>query len=298
MKPAAIPVLDTCGNPAHERALVGALAQVPLHWVESSPHEVMADLQMQREVIVLMDQGSARLQGRLGRRGLDCDLVAGSIGHFLPGTHLAASHWRWSPARRVAIDLGAVETDPVLADQRQRLPATTTLAFHDETLARLIRALAREAAAGHPNGSLYAESLLWGARMALHRRTASGPRAARERGRLSVVQLALLTELVHDRLSQRLTVGELAAAVGFSPSQLVRLLKNSTGQTPHVFVQQIRLAQARQRVLGSTVPLVLIAQETGFASQSHMTAAFVRAFGEPPGAMRRDAHAVRLAAAH
>jgi transcriptional regulator GlxA family with amidase domain len=42
----------------------------------------------------------------------------------------------------------------------------------------------------------------------------------------------------------------------------------------------------------STHPLDVIARETGFRDRRHMREAFVRGFGVPPQAVRREARAV------
>ena len=69
----------------------------------------------------------------------------------------------------------------------------------------------------------------------------------------------------------------------------MRLFRNTLGCTPHQYVMAARIERARDLVLEGTLPLTAVAELTGFAHQAHMTAAFVRAFGTPPGGMRRAA---------
>jgi len=86
-----------------------------------------------------------------------------------------------------------------------------------------------------------------------------------------------------------LAIGELARAAGFSKTQFVRLFKNTFSCTPYTYIMRTRLQQAKQQVLGSSQTLAVIAGNTGFSSQSHMTTAFARAFQATPGDMRRVA---------
>jgi AraC family transcriptional regulator len=93
--------------------------------------------------------------------------------------------------------------------------------------------------------------------------------------------------LVEARLHANVALADMARATGFSPAQFVRLFKNTVGRTPHQFLLGARIARARALVLAGELPLHRIAELTGFAHQSHMNAAFVRAFNTPPGELRR-----------
>jgi transcriptional regulator GlxA family with amidase domain len=54
-------------------------------------------------------------------------------------------------------------------------------------------------------------------------------------------------------------------------------------------VEGLRLEAARLMIEGSRHPLEVIAQETGFRDRRHMREAFLRGFGMPPQAVRREA---------
>ncbi|MCX8004016.1 MAG: AraC family transcriptional regulator [Burkholderiaceae bacterium] len=283
-----------CGEPAFERDLLAGSAAkeaaLPIAWIEALPHVAFADIEIERPVLVLLDAGAVELDCGYGRRSVFYGLKAGSIGCFTQGTTLRASRWRWSSARRIAVQLeGACAGDPLLEEQFQRTPCRAELEFMDPELAALMRAMVREAASGGPHGRLYADSLRLGLMLRLQQRASAHTGRGRERARLSVSQLRALEHAVRESLGQPLTVAALAAVVGFSPAQFARLLKNTTGQSPHQYVLQIRLGRARELVLQDKLSLAAIAVETGFSSQSHMTSAFARMFGAPPGEMRRAA---------
>ncbi|KWK51116.1 AraC family transcriptional regulator [Burkholderia stagnalis] len=89
-------------------------------------------------------------------------------------------------------------------------------------------------------------------------------------------------------LGRALTVEELAEAVHLSPRQFSRVFTLETGQSPAKAIERLRLEAARLMIEQSRHPLDVIARETGFRDRRHMREAFVRGFGVPPQALRRD----------
>jgi transcriptional regulator GlxA family with amidase domain len=92
-------------------------------------------------------------------------------------------------------------------------------------------------------------------------------------------------------LHQPLTVGQLAKAAHLSPRQFSRAFRAETGQSPAKAVENLRLEAARLMMEQSRHPIDIIARQTGFADRDRMRRAFLRAFGQPPQAIRRNARA-------
>jgi len=90
-------------------------------------------------------------------------------------------------------------------------------------------------------------------------------------------------------LSAPLTVEELAAAAHLSPRQFSRAFRTETGQSPAKAVEQLRVEAARVMVEQSRHTIDEIATQTGFADPERMRRAFLRAFGQPPQFLRRNA---------
>ena len=90
-------------------------------------------------------------------------------------------------------------------------------------------------------------------------------------------------------LDTAVTVEQLAAAANLSPRQFSRIFRAETGQTPAKAVERLRVEAARLLVQNGRHPIEVVARETGFHDRERMRRAFVRAFGEPPQTMRRDA---------
>jgi transcriptional regulator GlxA family with amidase domain len=94
-----------------------------------------------------------------------------------------------------------------------------------------------------------------------------------------------------NNLDKALTVGELAQAANLSPRQFSRAFRAETGQSPAKAIENLRLEAARLSMEQSRHPIDVIARQTGFADRDRMRRAFLRAFGQPPQVIRRNARA-------
>lgn len=77
-----------------------------------------------------------------------------------------------------------------------------------------------------------------------------------------------------------------AAAVRCSPSHLARVFRREIGTTVHTFRERLRLAAALRAVADGARSLTELAEALGYASHSHFTGNFRRAYGLSPGAAR------------
>jgi transcriptional regulator GlxA family with amidase domain len=90
-------------------------------------------------------------------------------------------------------------------------------------------------------------------------------------------------------LRTELSVGKLAEVANLSPRQFSRAFQKETGQSPAKAVEKLRLESARLMIEQSLHPIQVVAQETGFVDPRRMREAFLRTFGLPPQAFRRNA---------
>lgn len=91
-----------------------------------------------------------------------------------------------------------------------------------------------------------------------------------------------------------LTVEELAEAAHLSPRQFSRAFRAETGQSPAKAVEHLRVEAARLMVEQSRHTMDEVATETGFADTERMRRAFLRAFGQPPQVLRRNARLIEV----
>lgn len=81
---------------------------------------------------------------------------------------------------------------------------------------------------------------------------------------------------VVDHLAEPLSVARLAHIAGTSERTVARLFVKELGQTPHDFVESVRIDQARNLLEATERPVKAIAFDCGFANPQQMRAAFQR----------------------
>jgi len=186
-------------------------------------------------------------------------------------------------ARLLVVEPQAIED---LLRDIERLPTDATLAeptVDDAPLARQFLAMHRElqdpAATTLARDTLLAEfmtSLITRhvARNRLDRRPSPIRRDA---------ALRRACDLLRDRITESVTLDELAITANMSRFRFLRLFRDALGMPPHRFQVAQRIALAR-RMLESGRSVGDTAVATGFADQSHLHRHFVRTLGITPGA--------------
>ncbi|HLZ83743.1 MAG TPA: helix-turn-helix domain-containing protein, partial [Caulobacteraceae bacterium] len=102
-------------------------------------------------------------------------------------------------------------------------------------------------------------------------------------------RFAPLLAWMRENLAERLSVHRLADRAGMSERNFTRAFLAETRLTPARAVERLRLEAARTAVEDGARPIDVIARAAGFGDQERMRRAFVRAFGQPPQALRRAA---------
>jgi transcriptional regulator GlxA family with amidase domain len=123
-----------------------------------------------------------------------------------------------------------------------------------------------------------------------HRRTGSQSQIS------TLLELTPKTDRIHaaltyarDNLHKPLTVAELAEAAHLSSRQFSRAFLAETGHSPAKAIEILRVEGARNLMEQSRHPIEMVARLTGFSDRDQMRRAFLRAFGQPPQALRRMA---------
>ncbi|HEY8005098.1 MAG TPA: GlxA family transcriptional regulator [Phenylobacterium sp.] len=104
-------------------------------------------------------------------------------------------------------------------------------------------------------------------------------------------RFAGLMDWIRERLEEPLSVERLADRAAMSPRHFARAFTAETGVTPAKAVERLRLEAARARVEAGHEPIDRVAEAAGFRDPERMRRAFLRAFGQPPQALRRAARA-------
>ena len=192
-----------------------------------------------------------------------CDVYSQSDhgGEYLKITFSQArsEHWTSAPRFSDVIDAAAI-------DAAQRLRRELLAGDHIDTLQceRFVLALKARAA-----------SVLGGT-------TGESPASSWMTPR----RLRLVDDLIEARLDTKLTVQDLAAALGLSAGFFRRAFRAAIGKAPHDYLIDRRVARARALLERAALDLSAIAHASGFASHAHMTATFRQRLGVTPSALR------------
>lgn len=92
-------------------------------------------------------------------------------------------------------------------------------------------------------------------------------------------------ELMQDDSASPLSLSQLSAVAGLTPSHFVRAFSHHYGMTPHAYLLDRRIRHART-LLRQGQPLVEVALASGFADQAHFQRQFKRRVAATPGQYR------------
>lgn len=194
----------------------------------------------------------------------------------------ATTHWHWAealqrrhPGIQVEADRIYIADGPVWTSAGMTAELDLALALVEKDLgAEAARSVARQ--------------------LVMHQRRSGGQSQHSEMLRLAPksdrIQLAL--EHARRNLARPLSVEDLAGVARLSPRQFSRVFTAETGQSPAKAVEGLRLEAARLMIESSRHPLEVVARETGFRDRRHLREAFLRGFGVPPQAARRESRIV------
>ena len=98
--------------------------------------------------------------------------------------------------------------------------------------------------------------------------------------------LAKAMAFIHEALARPFSVDDLLKQVPVSRISLERRFRRFLDRTPAQEIRRVRVAQARQLLLATDLPLKAVAERCGFAAASRLIEAFRRETGGTPSAYR------------
>ena len=103
---------------------------------------------------------------------------------------------------------------------------------------------------------------------------------------ISPFKLRRVVDHIEARLDSRITVQELAELAGLSLAHFARAFRQATGEAPHSFILNRRVARVRELLRDPALNLATVAARAGFASHAHMSSVFRRRTKLAPTAYR------------
>jgi AraC family transcriptional regulator len=161
------------------------------------------------------------------------------------------------------------------------------LHLEDAKLEHLGWALVAELESGDQHDRLFAESVSNAIAVHLVRRY-SETRPVETTHGLSRRQFRLVVDYMNEHITASLSLAELAAVAGLSPSHFNSLFKQSAGVTAHQYVIRRRVDRAVNLLSRDGARLIDVADQAGFADQSHMSRCMRRVVGMTPAAVLRQ----------
>ncbi len=107
------------------------------------------------------------------------------------------------------------------------------------------------------------------------------------RSGLAPKHIRCVSAFIDAHLHTKIKVEELSRLTGQSTSHFSRTFRQSFGDPPHKYVVRRRVERGQVLMLSTDYSLARIADECGFADQSHLTRVFRAIVGENPYAWRR-----------
>src|SRR5260370_19184558 len=89
-------------------------------------------------------------------------------------------------------------------------------------------------------------------------------------------------EYIDDTIDGRLGLDELARVAGMPLLRFLRSFASAVGSTPHAYITERRLQQARRLLRSTDEPVSPIAADCGFTHQSHLGAVLKERLGLSP----------------
>lgn len=103
-------------------------------------------------------------------------------------------------------------------------------------------------------------------------------------------RLGRAIDYIEAHYGEALRMEQLARVAGLSTVQFARAFKNALGQTPHAYVTERRLTQAKLLLASTALTITEIGFSCGFSSSAHFSSVFSRRIGLSPRAYRRQQH--------
>jgi AraC-like DNA-binding protein len=104
------------------------------------------------------------------------------------------------------------------------------------------------------------------------------------------LDFARIDHWLRAHLSEPLRIADLAAHCGFGLRRFHQLFIEAFGETPHRYLQRLRLDTSITLLADPRRSLIDVALDVGFGDQSAYTHAFTRRFGIAPGQWRTPRH--------
>jgi AraC family transcriptional regulator len=158
----------------------------------------------------------------------------------------------------------------------------------DPRIRALMTAVNIERASGFPSGQLFLQSIEMALAAILVQTYSLSMDAKRPiKGGLSDVGRRNVIDLVRSRISEDISLADMAVVTGLSMTHFSHTFKKSMGESPHQFVLQQRVQCAKELLESLNLRMIDIALACGFKTQQHFARIFRKVCGLSPTEYQR-----------
>jgi AraC family transcriptional regulator len=254
------------------------------------PNEAFADVSAPFPLVLFVLKGAARLDWRRGNRYSRLGVKPGDV---LVAPPAETSRLRTNLAIEVLYcPVGSDRLDAIAAREwgPGHAPVEIVESFNrnDGDLWNLGRRLADQILTPIPGSRSYAESLQTQIAIHLLWKYSSLPGPSSRAEAPADRRLHQVVEYIGENLADDVSLETLARIAGLSPNYFLAAFRQATGQTPHRYVTELRVARACELLHDPRRPITEVSLAVGFSSQSHLTEVFRRTMKTTPAAYRRE----------
>jgi AraC family transcriptional regulator len=248
-------------------------------WTEPASDCPMLHIRMDRLGSVYQQANNSDVIGRF-------EMASAST--LLVPPHASIS-WRVSASfKRLTVQLRPGFLEEIAQNELLSFPANWELKppRHDPVTEHYASLVLYESQNGQVPSAVFVESYARLLALQVVRRYLAPPPEQSSTEGLSPERKKKIDDYILRVLPSPILMEDLADVCGLSYHLLQRQLKQTTGDRPQQYVIKQRIALAKKLLRESDLPLVDIADATGFSSQSHFTNSFRQLCGYTPGHYR------------
>src|ERR1700761_6167188 len=190
--------------------------------------------------------------------------------------------------KKLRFELSDLHLSEVAGKANREIELRSSPKFRDSRIRALMTAVNIERASGFPSGQLFLQSMEVALAATLVQTYSLSIKARpRIKGGLSDVSRRNVIDLVRSRISEDISLADMAAVTGLSMTHFSHIFKKSMGKSPHQFVLQQRVQYAKELLVSLNLRMIDIAVASGFKTQQHFARIFRKMCGLSPTEYQR-----------
>jgi AraC family transcriptional regulator len=177
--------------------------------------------------------------------------------------------------KKLRFELSDLHLSEVAGEANREIELQSIPKLKDSRIRALMTAANIERASGFPSGQLFLQSMEVALAAVLVQTYSLSRKATRRiKGGLSDVSRRNVIDFVRSRISEDISLADMAAVTGLSMTHFSHIFKTSMGESPHQFVLQQRVQYAKELLVSLNLRMIDIAVASGFKTQQHFARIF------------------------